>query len=154
MNKTVDRYASLVFLAIGAVFMYKSSQLAAQSSIDTSVGPNVFPFGLGFVLVLLSFRLLYETFQYKGESKKKTAALDYKRFGIILAATILYVLLLEVLGYVICTFIFLLIGFQTMERGKWFRSVLISVFFSFGLYYLYVEVLEGTLPGLPSWMGI
>lgn len=153
MNKTVDRYTSLLFLVIGAVFMYRSSQLAAQSSFDTSVGPNIFPFGLGLILMLLSFRLLYETFQYKQGSKGKIA-FDYKRFGIILIATILYVLLLEALGYVICTFVFLLVCFQTMEKGKWIPSVLISFFFSFGLYYLFVEVLEGTLPGLPSWMEI
>nr|WP_280875030.1 MULTISPECIES: tripartite tricarboxylate transporter TctB family protein [unclassified Paenibacillus] len=142
----------MAFLVIGAIFMYRSNQLAAQSSFDTSVGPNIFPFGLGLVLILLSFRLLYETFQYKDESKEKIA-FDYKRFGIVLVATILYVLLLEVLGYVICTFVFLLICFQTMEKGRWIQSVLISFLFSFGLYYLFVEVLEGTLPGLPSWIG-
>jgi putative tricarboxylic transport membrane protein len=95
--------------------------------------------------------LLYESFKSK-EAGKEKISLDYKRFGIILISAILYAFLLEVLGYVICTFIFLVIGFQTMEKGKWLFSILISFAFSFGIYYLYVDLMNGSLPGFPEWL--
>jgi putative tricarboxylic transport membrane protein len=153
MSKAFDRYASLLFLALGVAFVVGSQGISA-SAYGSNVGPNIFPLGLGSLMILLSLRLFYETFKYKQEDKSEKQALDYKRFLIILGAAILYVLLLEEIGYVVSTFVFLLIGFQTMQKGKWLSSLLISGAFSFGVYLLYVEVLDGTLPGLPTWLGL
>jgi putative tricarboxylic transport membrane protein len=152
MNKTFDRYASLVFLALGIAFAAGSMSIST-STYGSNVGPNIFPLGLGVILVLLSLRLFYETFQTKQERKEDGQKLDYKRFLVILFASVLYALLLEKVGYVISTFLFLFIGFQTMEKGKWLKSLIISAVFSVGVYVLYVEVLEGTLPGFPAWLG-
>ncbi|MEC0247443.1 tripartite tricarboxylate transporter TctB family protein [Paenibacillus chitinolyticus] len=151
MNKTFDRYAGIVFLLIGAVFAWQSTTIL-DSAYGSAVGSNLFPLGLGVILVLLSIRLLTETLRYKEEKSEKTR-LDYKRFFIILTAAAAYCLLLEPLGYVITTFAFLLTGFQTMERGKWVKSILISAIFSVGVYVLFVQVLRGSLPPLPDWMG-
>ena len=81
--------------------------------------------------------------------KAKEGKLDYKRFLVIFIAAILYVALLETLGYVITTFLFLVISFQVMERGGWLKTIIIAAVFSFGVYYLFVEVLQGSLPGFP-----
>jgi putative tricarboxylic transport membrane protein len=136
MNKTFDRYASILFLMIGAAFMLESFRIA-KSAYGSNVGPNVFPFLLGLMLVLLSIKLLLETLKYNAGhlSKKK---LQYKKFLIILAAAILYAMLLEPLGYVVTTFLFLIIGFQTMEKGNLLRTVFIAGAFSFGVYYMYM----------------
>jgi putative tricarboxylic transport membrane protein len=150
MNKTFDRYASLVFFALGIAFAAGSMGIST-STYGSNVGPNIFPLGLGVILVLLSLRLFYETFHYKQE-QQDGKKLDYKRFLVMLLSGVLYALFLEEVGYVISTFLFLLIAFQTMEKGKWLNSLLISAAFSIGVYVLYVEVLEGTLPGFPAWL--
>ncbi|MBP1930944.1 tripartite tricarboxylate transporter TctB family protein [Ammoniphilus resinae] len=152
MNKTFDRYASIAFLAIGILFIIESRKITA-SAYGSEVGPNIFPLGLGLVLVVLSLRLLYETFKYQ-QTEKRRSSLDYKRFGIIFVAAFVYCYFLEDIGYVLSTFLFLLIGFQTMQQGKIWSSILISGGFSFGVYYLFVEVLKGSLPGLPTWLGL
>jgi putative tricarboxylic transport membrane protein len=149
MNKTFDRYASIIFLMIGAAFMLESFRIS-KSAYGSNVGPNVFPFLLGLILVLLSIKLLLETLKYNAGHLPKMK-LQYKKFFIILAAAILYAILLEPLGYVLTTFLFLIIGFQTMEKGNLLRTVLIAGAFSFGVYYVYVEILQGTLPGWPIW---
>ncbi|MFC4766540.1 tripartite tricarboxylate transporter TctB family protein [Effusibacillus consociatus] len=151
MSKKFDRYTSLLFLVIGAGFMFESRKIS-ESAYGSNVGPDIFPFGLGLILVLLSLRLFYETFRYK-ETEREKISLDYKRFLIILAAAVLYGFFLEDIGYVIGTFLFLLVGFQTMERGKWISSILVSGLFSSGVYFVFVEVLQGTLPGFPAWLG-
>ena len=71
---------------------------------------------LGIILILLSMRLLYETFKYKTETTAGMK-LQYKKFLLFFSA-VLYAFLLRKIGYVISTFIFLLIAFQTMERGR------------------------------------
>lgn len=152
MNIKFDRYAGLAFLTLGIGIVAHSMSIS-QSAYGSSVGPRVFPLGLGIILILLSLRLLYETFKYNNPEKKSKETMDYKRFGIILGAMILYALLFEKLGYILCTFVFLLVAFQTMKKGKWLSSIIISGVFSMGIYYVFVDLMKGTLPGFPIWFG-
>ncbi|WP_203247527.1 tripartite tricarboxylate transporter TctB family protein [Sporosarcina beigongshangi] len=148
MSKTFDRYASIAFLLVGLVVVLESQKIP-DSAYGSAVGPKIFPMWLGAILLILSLRLLYETFKYKSASATKEK-FQYKKFAIILIGAILYAFTLEKLGYVISTFGFLLIAFQTMERGRILRSILIAFAFSVGIYYLFSELLGGSLPGFPS----
>jgi len=139
-----------MFFILGAAFVFESRKIS-ESAYGSNVGPDIFPMFLGGALILLSLRLFYETFQYYGSERKKQL-LDYKKFLIILISAILYSLCLEMVGYVIATFVFLVVGFQVMERGGWWKTLLISAAFSGGVYYVFVEVLQGTLPGFPIWL--
>jgi putative tricarboxylic transport membrane protein len=149
MNIKFDRIASVVFLAVGILFIIGSKHLSS-SSYGSVVGPDIFPMILGIILVLLSIRLFYETMITSSHQREKEK-LEYKPFLIIFAATLIYILTLESIGYVITTFLFLFVCFQTMERSKWVMSLIISAGFSGIVYFLFVEVLKGTLPGWPIW---
>jgi putative tricarboxylic transport membrane protein len=151
MNKTFDRYAGIVFLIVGALFIIESTKIST-SAYGSNIGANIFPLVLGILLCLLSLRLVYETFRIK-HAEKHQEKLDYKRFGIIFAAAVLYAYFLEDVGFVIGTFLFLMIAFQTMQRGRIWVSLIIASAFSYGVYYLFVNVLDGTLPGFPVWLG-
>ncbi|HWO97652.1 MAG TPA: tripartite tricarboxylate transporter TctB family protein [Bacillus sp. (in: firmicutes)] len=152
MSKQFDRYASFIFLIIGAGFIFESRKIS-ESAYGSNVGPDIFPMGLGIILILLSIRLFVETLRYVQKGKEKFSY-DYKRFLIIFISAVMYAYFLEDIGYVIGTFVFLLIGFQTMEKGKWISSIAISGVFSYGIYFLFVEVLKGSLPGFPIWLGM
>jgi putative tricarboxylic transport membrane protein len=149
MDIKFDRITAILFLTVGVLFIIGSRSIAI-SSYGSVVGPDIFPFFLGILLVILSIRLFYETFNGKGQKKEKEK-LEYKPFLIILAATLVYILTLETIGYVITTFIFLFVCFQTMERAKWVTSLIIAGCFSGFVYIIFVEVLKGTLPGWPIW---
>lgn len=144
-----DRFAAVAFLAVGVLFMIGSRNLSS-SSYGSSVGPDIFPFVLGLVLAALSIRLFYEAYRSKRQESSKEK-LEYKPFIIILLSTLIYILTLETIGYVITTFLFLFVCFQTMERSKWVTSLIISAGFSRIVYFLFVNVLKGTLPGWPIW---
>ncbi|MCK1999126.1 putative tricarboxylic transport membrane protein [Paenisporosarcina quisquiliarum] len=147
MNKKFDRVAGIAFLLIGILFFIESQKIS-DSAYGSSVGPKIFPMGLGLILTLLSIRLLYETFKYKTEDSTKDK-LQYKKFFIIFGSALLYAFFLEKIGYVVSTFLFLLIAFQTLERGKVIYSIIISTVFSVGIYYMFSELLGGSLPGFP-----
>ncbi|MBK5443889.1 tripartite tricarboxylate transporter TctB family protein [Peribacillus sp. TH16] len=149
MDMKFDRFAAVAFLAVGVLFMIGSRNLSS-SSYGSSVGPDIFPFVLGLVLAALSIRLFYEAYQSKRQESSKEK-LEYKPFIIILLSTLIYILTLETFGYVITTFLFLFVCFQTMERSKWVTSLIISAGFSGIVYFLFVNVLKGTLPGWPIW---
>lgn len=147
MNRKFDRVTGIAFLLIGILF-FMESQKISDSAYGSSVGPKIFPMGLGLILIALSIRLLYETFKYKTEDTTKEK-LQYKKFFIIFGSALLYAFFLEKIGYVISTFLFLLIAFQTLERGKIIYSIIISTVFSVGVYYMFSELLGGSLPGFP-----
>ncbi|PUB16809.1 tripartite tricarboxylate transporter TctB family protein [Paenisporosarcina sp. OV554] len=148
MSKTFDRFTGIAFLLIGLLFVIESRSIS-KSAYGSSVGPDIFPTVLGIILILLSLRLLFETMKYERAEGKKESV-QYVKFLIIFISAAVYATVLEPLGYVISTFIFLLIAFQTMERGKWISSLLIAGAFSFGVYYFFAEFLGGSLPGFPE----
>lgn len=157
MSKNFDKTTSIVFFIIGILFIVQSTQIS-DSAYGSTVGPKTFPLGLGIVLVLLSLRLFYETWRQavkarvaKGpEAPLKTSSIEIKKFLILFVSAIAYVFFLEIAGYVITTFIFLLLNFQNMERGKILYSVIISAAFSVGIYYLFTVLLGGSLPSFPT----
>ncbi|WP_129692267.1 tripartite tricarboxylate transporter TctB family protein [Gottfriedia acidiceleris] len=149
MNKKFDRLAAIIFLITGITFILESRSIAA-TAYGSVVGPNVFPFILGCALSLLSCRLFYETFFYKGK-EKEAVQYNYKQFFIILASAILYALLLEKIGFIISSFVFLIVAIQTMERGNWIKSLSISIGYSLIIYFIFVDVLKGTLPVWSIW---
>ncbi|MDQ0428817.1 putative tricarboxylic transport membrane protein [Planomicrobium stackebrandtii] len=152
MNKNFDRYAGVLFLAVAAFFIIESQKINT-ASYGSSVGPNIFPLGIGILLGILSLRLIYETFNYQKDEMEKEK-LNYKRFGIILGSAVLYCLFLEDVGYAITTFLFLVIGFQAMKRGKLLASIAISASFSLGVFYIFDKLLNVPLPSSSSWLGI
>lgn len=153
VNKVFDRYASVVFLLIGIAFVWESQKIS-ESSYGSNVGPDIFPMGLGSVLILLSIRLFYEVLKSKDKNNGEQSRPDYSRFLLILGSAVLYAYFLEDIGYVLGTFVFLLFTFQVIKRGQWLASLIVSAAFSYGIYYLFVHILEGSLPGFPSWLNL
>ncbi len=145
-----DRYASILFALLGAAFLIESRNIS-KSAYGSEVGPNVFPFLLGLILMLLSVKLFLESFKNIQKEKKNKESLQIKRFIIILTASLLYAGFIETLGYILSTFLFLFVSFQAMERGSWIKNGVIALAFSFFVYYLFVVVLKGSLPGMPIW---
>ena len=81
VNKKFDRIAGIAFLLIGILFVVESQRIS-DSAYGSAVGPKVFPMWLGIILILLSARLIYETFKYKSVETGKEQ-LQYKKFIII-----------------------------------------------------------------------
>ncbi|MFC4354321.1 tripartite tricarboxylate transporter TctB family protein [Chryseomicrobium palamuruense] len=151
MTARFDKIASLLFFIIGVLFFTEALKIS-DSAYGSSVGPKIFPMGLGIALIALSILLIIESFKKKAEAKASEESLSspqYKRFFIILGAAITYVVLLEPLGYLITTFAFLFVTFQTLERGKWLSSLIIAAAFSGVIYFGFVYILGGSLPGFP-----
>ena len=128
MNKTFDRYASIIFFVLGlSIFIY--AQTLTKASFGSTIGPSAMPTLLSVILMFLSVIGLITAIRNKSDSKKGEK-LDYKSFLTILGALILYVFLLEPLGYVISTFLFLFAGFQVMKKGDYLKTAIIAFVFA------------------------
>ena len=151
MSKRFDMIASLIFAFIGVFFVVASTRLS-DNVIGGAVTPATFPKAFGLILVGLSLLLMFETFKQKAHAEPSEDKTYYKRFFIILAATTAYIILIEPLGFIISTFLFLVVGFQAMHRGKLMTSIAIAAAIAAVVYLVFVRLLEASIPSWPAFL--
>jgi len=151
MSHRFDFIASLIFLTLGILFVMGARDMAG-AVYGSSITSGTFPLVFGWSLFGLSVLLMVETLKKAAVAKKEPQPLFYKRFAVIALACFFYVLLLEPIGYVITTFLFLVVCFQAMERGSIAKTLWIAAGFSLGIYLLFVVLLKGSLPAWPSFI--
>jgi putative tricarboxylic transport membrane protein len=64
----------------------------------------------------------------------------------VLGGLAVYILLIEVLGYLVDTFLFVMFLMGIVEREKWPRTVMVAVCTTAGLYLVFKTLLGITLP--------
>ena len=89
-------------------------------------GPGLMPFLLGVFLLPISLYLLISPALRKGERdeapEEEQSRTNYRQIGLILISLFVYAFLLERLGFLITTFIFLVLLFRSV--GNRWRTVL------------------------------
>jgi putative tricarboxylic transport membrane protein len=91
-------------------------------------GPAFLPFWLGLVMALLAAALLVGALRMRepGQAWLPSGA-GRKRLLVVLGATAALVALLNVLGMVIGTFVFLLALMRFLDRTPWFTGVAVAL---------------------------
>lgn len=146
MSYTFDKTSSIILLALSILFIFQATQIS-DSAYGSTVGPKIFSLGLGIILGLLSLQLFYESWKKAvrervtggSTTSSKIASTELKKFLIILGSALAYVFSLEKIGYIITTFLFLCISFQTMELLNLLIQFLLQLdFHSASIIYLQV----------------
>lgn len=156
MSRRFDTIFSTVLFVFGLAFVLFSSELSANV-IGGSITPATFPRVFGCILMLLSVILLIETlkkpmFENSLDDIDNTNSIQYKRFLIILVNMAVYILAIESLGFIISSFLFLLVSFQVMERKDLMKSVVIAGGFSLVIYFVFIRLLEASIPAWPAFL--
>lgn len=138
-----DRIAGLVLFSIGLLIMWQASYL--RLGTFRSPGPGLFPFIIGLVIGFLSLWLFFTPGDGKAD-KISLSRRNLRQIAPVYASLLLYFLILEHLGFLICTFLLLsylsiAIGRQRATRAI-FRAVVITVL----CYLLFHVVLKASLP--------
>jgi putative tricarboxylic transport membrane protein len=104
-----------------------------------SPGPGFFPFWGGVLLGLLSLVLLLNSFKNNGTLS--LSGLKSAKLLLVTGALLAYLLLLETLGFVTITFLFLFLLFPMEGRGWRFSAVtaLTGALFSYALFQLWLK---------------
>lgn len=109
-------------------------------------GPGFLPFGLSITLVLLSLILILTHWKKGKQPIPFWPQRTWLRPLLGLAILILYALLLGRAGFLVTTFIFLLIWMGLIERIRWVTIVSISIGVTGALYLIFGLFLEVPLP--------
>ncbi len=141
-----DFFQGLLWLFIGLVVLFLSSQYSMGSFSDP--GPGALPFGLGLVFVMLSMILLFQSHRIKNPENEKHLPFGPRRLKVffIILFLGLIIFLLESLGYLLSIFLMISLSMLIMEPRRWVSALLLGAIASYSSYMLFDVWLKVQLP--------
>ncbi len=144
--KPINRKLGLVLAGFAGLYLFLSYQIPsyAYALVDADVVPK----GLGFLLLLLSV-LLFLQKKEETEQEKQKRSIPKKELYILLgvaAFILIYIFLLEIVGFVIMTSLFVFTCSSFLGYKKYKTSALVAIIFSLILYFLFNYLLLIHLP--------
>ncbi|SDJ14743.1 tripartite tricarboxylate transporter TctB family protein [Natribacillus halophilus] len=152
-----DRYIGLVLLFIGGIAVYVAMTME-HPTFNNDPGPTLMLNVVGVLLIICSFGLLLFPKTKKDDSeeeKDKSSDQVFTRkrtltMFMLFLAFIAYVFLLDILGFIVATLLFLMISawLISVERTRTFYFVtpIYSVVTCFAIYYVFQDILAVSLP--------
>ncbi|HET8579708.1 MAG TPA: tripartite tricarboxylate transporter TctB family protein [Nitrospiraceae bacterium] len=140
-----DLSSALFWLAI-AIFISFEGFTHLKLGTLRAPGPGFFPFWGGVVLGVLSLVLLLNSLKNRGTLS--LSSLKSLKLLLVTGAILAYLLLLETLGFVTITFLFLFLLFRMEYRG-WVFSAVIALVGAVSSYVLFQLWLKTQLPAGP-----
>ncbi|MGG3738638.1 tripartite tricarboxylate transporter TctB family protein [Aeribacillus pallidus] len=143
---STNRKISVILLLFAVFYLYLSYQLPEfpYAIVDSDVLPK----GLGFLLIVLSIALFIEN-KPETEAEKEKRNLKKEELTIlltILGMILLYIWLLEWVGFVLTTIAFLLVTTRLLGYQNWKVNSLLAVLFTFTVYFSFNYLLSIYLP--------
>lgn len=139
-----DRMSGLFFLAFGLfVLFYTLRTLPVGTLREPQAG--FFPFLIGFGMTAFAFVMVFQAFREKVK-KLPQFGNRWKRIIFTAVVILLYSLLLESVGFLLCTFLFTFIYLKGIERVGWMGSLLFTVPMVFATYFSFSYLLGVPLP--------
>ncbi len=146
----------LGWIALGLFVMGGSYQLGLGSLRNP--GPGLMPFLLGLLLCLTSLYILVAFLLEKMDrgamaapAKEVHGRVNFAKLSVVLGSLFVYSLVFETLGFLVTTFVILVVLFRTMNN-RWFTVAFASALTAVIAYtlftYLGVQFPKGILKGL------
>ena len=137
---------SLVFLAVSLLAAFEGYRLKPGNLAEPGAG--FFPFYIGIILAALSLVLLIQVLGTRLSRKEEPFAIG-GRWGRLLFALALfpvYVYAVKPLGYLICSFVLMILLLRGVEGQSWKLTFVISVLCTVLSYVVFAKYLGVPLP--------
>lgn len=143
MNKW-DRVTGYTLLIIGVVTAWSSIHLSMGKWRHP--GPGFFPFGLALVIILLSLALVLKHWKKDPSPSPFWPGRTWLRPLLGVLSLVFYALAVDIIGFILTTFLFLVIWMWVIERLRWRTIFSISIGTTVALYLIFNFFLEVPLP--------
>lgn len=144
--KKHERIAGLTLILLGITVMIYSMTALSLGTIKHP-GPGFFPMLCGLCIVVFSLAWLIPLWKHKDEDPQPFWGKgEWVRPTMAVAAIALYASIMDELGYLISTLVFILLWQFIIEREKWLRAVIISLACTATMYVLFQYLLSVPLP--------
>jgi putative tricarboxylic transport membrane protein len=148
-SSKTDIWGGLIWFFLGIALCLGSIKLKLGNLHNPGAG--LMPFGAGALLGLLGLVLIFRTALKTGggqgvTTEKFWAKENWIKFLITLVAMFGYVLFFKSLGFLLATFLFLLLLFKLTETKRWVRPMVFSAVIGVLGYLLFCVWLKGQFP--------
>jgi putative tricarboxylic transport membrane protein len=110
-------------------------------------GPGFLPFYTAILLGLMALISLLQTLkESEGSASEIWGGIQFGKLAILLGTLFLYVFLLDRLGFLLGTFLLLLVLFRIVEPYSWKIVLFSSLLTTAATYFFFVILLESRLP--------
>jgi putative tricarboxylic transport membrane protein len=133
-----------ILLLIGMMTAWSSTHLSMGKWRHP--GPGFFPFGLAIALIFLSLALIFKYWKKDSSSAPFWPERTWLRPLLGVAILIFYALVVDFIGFIVTTFLFLIIWMWVIERFRWRTIIGISIGTTVALYLIFNLFLEVPLP--------
>jgi len=144
--KKYDQMSSLLWLALAFYIGIESLRLPLGSWRDP--GPGFLPLGAGIGLAILSLTVFSQArFRTEGRTRKGWYSQErWKSLLVILGVLFGYALFLDFLGFLVSTFLLLVMLFRFVEPQRWIVAIGGSALASIASYIVFEVWLKTQLP--------
>ncbi len=140
-----ERRAGLFLICLGLASAYYGMFQLKIGTIGQP-GPGAFPFISGAGIVILCLAWIIANPVPAGACQALWEKGQLVRPVIAVAVTTAYAVLMEPLGYVLSTLVFLAAWQVFIEREKWKKTAMIAIIGTAAMYFLFVYLLSVALP--------
>lgn len=158
MTPRKEIVSSLVLILFSLTFLVYTTRYPLDDWENP--GPAVFPLLLGGVLLLLAAWQLIRAFlapktpDRGGEKGSKVKALKAflredqgeSKVLILTSLLVLYILMMQWIGFFVCTFLLVILSSRLMETKDWIRPIVLSVGVGLFCYFLFEVWLKLSFP--------
>ncbi len=146
MPRNKDFLGALVFFFVGVFAGFEGYRLDPGTLSDPGAG--FFAFYLGIILSLLSIPLFFKGVRASlaGDRNPVGRPGRWKRLLFAVALFVSYAFTLKSLGFVICSFVSLILLFRVVEGRSWRTTLIISMVCTVVSYFVFATYLGVPLP--------
>ncbi|NBI29138.1 tripartite tricarboxylate transporter TctB family protein [Chengkuizengella marina] len=146
MLNSMNRKVSIVIFLFSIIYLIYSYQI--EPSPFAKIDADIMPKGLGYLLLILSVFLFIEN-KEETEQEKAKRNISKQEIGLLLLIVLfvlLYITLLEFIGFIIVTILFLTATSRMLGYTSWIRMFIIFGIFTLVIYVSFNELLGLSLP--------
>lgn len=138
-----DRWTGIFFILLSAYVCGESLRLGLGDM--HSPGPGFISFWSGLVLGLMALGLVIGSF-LKKEGRAGEEFLNWKSVAWVIFSLFGFLLILDTLGFILSTFLFVFFLLELVERKRWFFSLGVAGLTAIFSYVIFAILLKAQLP--------
>ncbi|MEH7235598.1 tripartite tricarboxylate transporter TctB family protein [Bacillus sp. JJ1562] len=143
MLNTVNKKISLVLTLVSIGYLVLAFSLPAYPYVP--VDSDAVPITLGFILLFLAILLYFQKDNHT-QDKTKIPNSEKKVILTVLGFVLLFIILLEFLGFILTTAIFIFGNSWFLGYKKWKSNLIVSLAIPLAIYFLFSKFLQIALP--------
>jgi len=147
---TTNILTGIISIVLGLVYSITALRLP-QMAMGDRLGPKIFPYFVGIVTIITGIAMILQDRNPEKRSKKvdfgfKEHKNVWIKIGLLTIAGIVFGLIIDELGYMIATALFMFSVSMLINKGKLVQNIVIAVVFSVVTYFVFGVALKLSLP--------